>query len=136
MQMQCGLVVGQPLVVVVDDDQALRNSLKFSFEVEGFEVLLYADAEQLLGDDELPDQGCLVIDFNLPGLNGLTLLARLRERGVTMPAIVMTSHPSTILRERVRAAGARMVEKPLLNNSLHDVVRAELDPPPGPPGSA
>jgi FixJ family two-component response regulator len=67
---------------------------------------------------ELPGCGCLLVDYNMPGTNCLDLLAALRCRGWQLPAILMTSHPPEALRERVTAADAVLVEKPLLGNAL------------------
>jgi two-component system, LuxR family, response regulator FixJ len=110
------------LVVVVDDDIAVRNSLKFSLEIDGYAVQAYAGASEPLDKADLAGRGCLVIDYNLPGTDGLTVLARLRARGVLMPAILITSHPSPGLRARAAAAGVPIVEKPLLGNALLDAV--------------
>ena len=110
------------LVVVIDDDVAVRNSLAFALEIEGYAVRAYAEAGNLLEETDLPRRGCLIIDYNLPGMNGLAALDKLRQRGMLMPAILITSHPSPALRARAAAAGIRIIEKPLLGNTLLDAV--------------
>ena len=80
------------VVIVVDDDTAVRNSLKFSLEIEGFAVLAYRCAADLLDSSDPPDCGCFVVDQNLPGITGLDLIAKLRERRIQAPAILITSH--------------------------------------------
>jgi FixJ family two-component response regulator len=114
------------VVIVIDDDLAVRNSLEFSLEVEGFTVRSYATGAELLSAGDLALCRCLVVDQNMPGMNGLDLIARLRAQQLAAPAILITSHPSLSLRERARAAGVPIVEKPLLGNALidkiHDVV--------------
>ena len=117
----------KPTIIVVDDDVAVRNSLKFSLELEGFAVRTYADAVDLLKETALPLSGCLVIDYHLPALDGLEVLRQLRERQVRLPAIVITSYPSRTLREHAAAAGASIVEKPLFNHTLTDNIRAALE---------
>jgi two-component system, LuxR family, response regulator FixJ len=117
----------KPTILVVDDDAAVRQSIKFSLELEGFSVRTYADAAELLNETTLPPFGCLVIDYNLPALNGLEVLRQLRNRQVRLPAIVITSHPSRMVRERAAAAGASIVEKPLFNHALSDNIRAALE---------
>src|SRR5271166_4756152 len=75
-------VGAKPVILVVDDDFAVRSSLKFALEVEGFEVLAYSSAHELLNDDSLPTASCLVTDYHMPGMNGLELVAQLRDRRV------------------------------------------------------
>jgi len=118
------LAVIDPLVIVVDDDQAVRNSLTFSLEVEGFAVRSYAGGHDLLEDGrDVPRGGCLVIDQRMPGMTGLDLISKLRTRAVAAPAILVTSHPTAAVRQRAAKAGVRIVEKPLLGNALIDVIR-------------
>jgi FixJ family two-component response regulator len=117
----------RPAVVgVVDDDPAVRNSLKFSLEIEGFTVGTFADANELLQDRDLSRFNCLVVDHYLPGLNGLDLVARLRERQVSVPVVLITTHPSGALLARAGKAHVPIVEKPLLGNALIDRIRAAV----------
>ena len=67
-----------------------------------------ATAERVCVRD-LPGHGCLVLDYNLPDMNGLALLQILRQRGTTMPAILITTHPSRALCARASAMGIRIV---------------------------
>jgi two-component system, LuxR family, response regulator FixJ len=115
------------VVLVIDDDPAVRSSLKFSLEVEGFTVRVYSGAHELLSDDaDLPAKSCLLIDYYMPTMNGLELLARLRDRGVSIPAVVITGHSNRRLRERIAAAGVPLIEKPFLGNILTDRIREAL----------
>jgi two-component system, LuxR family, response regulator FixJ len=123
MKKQGELSVAGPQVIVVDDDLAVRNSLKFSLEVEGFAVRVYPGGTELLNDTELPRGGCLVIDQNMPGMNGLDLVGQLRARDVAVPAILITSYPTAALRERAAKAGVTIVEKPFLETALIDRIR-------------
>ncbi|HLH96398.1 MAG TPA: response regulator [Xanthobacteraceae bacterium] len=124
------LAVAPPLIIVADDDAAVRSSLKFSLEAEGFSVRIYAGCAELLNDSEVKRAGCLVIDQNMPGMNGLDLLAELRERAIAAPAILITSYASAVLRERAAKAGVAIVEKPLLGTSLLDRIRDLSSPLP------
>jgi two-component system, LuxR family, response regulator FixJ len=112
-----------PQVIVVDDDLAVRNSLKFSLEIEGFPVRVYADGVELLNDTEVPRGGCLLVDQNMSGMKGLDLIAQLRARDIAVPAILMTSYPTVALRERAARAGVAIVEKPFLGTALIDRIR-------------
>lgn len=111
--------------MVVDDDPAIRNSLAFSLQTEGIVVLTYASGVDLL-QAPMGAAGCLVIDYKLPGMNGLDLLAELRRRHVAAPAILITTHPSTAVRERAAASGTVLVEKPLLGDALFQAIRSAL----------
>jgi two-component system response regulator FixJ len=118
---------GKHIMLVVDDDAAVRSSLKFILEVEGFRVRVYASAEELLNEESLPNPGCLVVDYHMPGMNGLELVARLRDRQVLIPAILITPAPSQNLCNRAAAAGISIVEKPLLGSRLLDSIREAFD---------
>jgi FixJ family two-component response regulator len=107
-----------PVIIVVDDDGAVRNSLKFSLEMEGYTVRTYSDGAELLNGPGLPPQACLVMDYNLPGMNGLEAIARLRERHEDLPAILITTHPSANLVQHACEAHVPIVEKPLLEDLL------------------
>lgn len=115
--------MGKPIVVIVDDDAAVCSSLKFSLELEGFSVRTFASANDLLEAAELPAANCYVLDQKLPGMSGLDLLRRLRERSVSAPAILITSHPSEAVRRLAMLAGAPIIEKPLLGNALSEGIR-------------
>jgi two-component system response regulator FixJ len=115
-----------PVVVIVDDDAAVTASLRFALETEGLSVKDYQSAASLLAEADPRDTGCLVIDYLLPGTNGLELLRALRKMGVLAPAIIITTNPGSVLRRRVEAEGAEIVEKPLLGNALVEAIRASL----------
>jgi FixJ family two-component response regulator len=123
MKKQEGSPPLRPVVIVVDDDLAVRNSLKFSLEIEGFTVQGYATASELLSAGDLTSCSCLVVDQKMPGLSGLDLIAKLRDRHIAAPAILITSHPSQSLRLIAEKAQVPIVEKPLLGNALLDRIR-------------
>jgi FixJ family two-component response regulator len=120
--------IAPPTVVIVEDDTAVLNSLRFAFEIEGFAVQTFQSAEAALGSD-LPRQGCMILDYRLPMMNGLELVARLRERGFSQPVILITSDPGPRVRQEAAARGVGIVEKPLLGSSLIDLVRSAIDRP-------
>jgi len=115
------------VILVVDDDVAVRNSLKFMMEVEGFEVHAFSSAHELLNQESLPADGCLVTDYHMPEMTGLELVAKLRERRISIPAILITAHPNQFLRDRAAAAGTLIVEKPLLGDRLLDAICETFD---------
>jgi two-component system response regulator FixJ len=114
-------------VLVVDDDAAVRNSLKFALELEGLNVRLYGSGDELLTEEDLPASGCLVIDYYMPAMNGVELVSRLRRRHVDLPAILITAKLTQDLRRRATRAGFKQVlEKPLEDGSLVDSIRGAL----------
>ena len=115
-----------PTVLLVEDDPAVVNALTFSLELEGFDVCAFSDGESLLASTPLPTRGCLVLDYNLPGMDGLDLLQRLRAARVDLPAILITTNPRRALRAQAALAGVQIIEKPLLTDALRDSVRNAL----------
>ena len=112
-----------PVIAVVDDDPAVCNSLKFSLEIEGFAVRVYRSGTELLSAGNIGDFDCFVVDQRMPAMSGMELIARLRERKVLTPAILIISHPNTALSARAAIAEVPIVEKPLLTNALVDKIR-------------
>jgi FixJ family two-component response regulator len=120
---QAHLPVQTPTVIVVDDDPAVCNSLKFSLELEGFTVRTYRSGTQLLDSGEIRDCDCFVVDQRMPGLTGIDLIAKLRQHDVFTPAILILTHPNAALTARAKLAQIDIVEKPLLGNALVDRIR-------------
>ena len=120
-------------VLIVDDDAAVRHSLKFALELEGLDVRLYQDGAELLREAALPRMGCLVVDYWMPGMDGLELLGQLRDRAVDLPAILITARPTDDLHRRATHAGCRgVIEKPFEDGSLLDGIRDALGSVQGP----
>jgi two-component system, LuxR family, response regulator FixJ len=115
------------VVIVLDDDLAVRNSLKFSLEIEGFSVRSYATGAELLSGGDPTSGGCLVVDQHMPGMSGLDLIELLRSRHFSAPAILITSDPSPSVRDRAGKASVPIVEKPLLGNALLRKIRDVAD---------
>jgi two-component system response regulator FixJ len=111
------------VVIIVDDDLAVRSSLKFALEVEGFTVYGFASGEEVLNAMGISLCDCLVVDQKMPGMSGLDLIAKLRDRHDATPAILITSNPSLALREQAKKADVPIVEKPLLGNGLLEKIR-------------
>ena len=116
-------IVPLPVIAVVDDDRAVCNSLKFSLELEGFAVRAYHSAAEFLDADNFRDCSCLIIDQRMPGMNGMELIAELRGRKVSIPAILIISQPNKVLSARAAEAHVPIIEKPLLSNALVEKIR-------------
>src|SRR5512132_1798160 len=131
MMHQNGLSSSGLFVVVIGDALAVRNSLKFWLELEGLTVRSYASGAELLAAGELTRCDCLVIDEKVPASSGLHLIAQLRDRNFSAPAILVTSQPSLSLRDQAEKAGVPIVEKPLLGDGLLDTIREAIGSRPG-----
>jgi two-component system, LuxR family, response regulator FixJ len=105
-------------IMLVDDDPAVRAALVFSLELHGFDVEACANGEEAIERANWRSAACLVIEQRLAEGNGLALLSRLRRRGLLAPAVILTTNPTRRLRRQVSQAGAALVEKPLLTDTL------------------
>ncbi len=115
-------------VHVIDDDEAVRDSLAFLFESAGLSVRSYDSAESFLDVAERLRAGCVLTDVRMPGMDGLTLQRRLREQGVHLPVIVMTGHGDVpIAVQALKAGAADFIEKPFDDEALLAAVRTALD---------
>ncbi len=114
-------------VVIVDDDDSTRHSLRFLFECEGIAVLDYSSGEQLLVEDWPPDVGCMILDINMPGMSGIEILEELRKARSPLPVIIVTGQPSAAHRDKALAAGAiAFLEKPVNDGRLIELVSQAL----------
>lgn len=118
-------------ILLVDDDSAVRSSIAFALEADGFRVLSFATGEDLLAGLPVEPSQCLILDYRLPGMDGLALLRALRARDCRAPAILITSNPAPGLRLRVEQASGCILEKPLLSGSLAAAIRHLLLAPRG-----
>jgi FixJ family two-component response regulator len=115
--------IAKQVILVVDDDEAVRNSLRSMIRSEGFEVRAFSNGRDLLNEASLPAIGCLVVDYHMPAMNGLELISALRGRGVSIPAILITGNPTKDVRDRAAAIAVLVVEKPCQGSYLLDCVR-------------
>jgi two-component system, LuxR family, response regulator FixJ len=116
------------LVAVVDDDDAVRDSLRFLLEIAGYTVAAYASAAQFLQEAPLPALACLVVDQHMPDVTGLQLVARLRGNGVGLPVALITGSPSADLLRLARELSVTTVlEKPLDDDQLLEFIATADD---------
>jgi FixJ family two-component response regulator len=105
------------VIYVVEDDDAVRDSICVLLDSYGIAARPYASAAALLTDLP-PEHGCLLVDVDLPGMNGLELLRQLRGQGIAIPAIVMTGAMTSRIQLAAERAGATPLSKPFLPGEL------------------
>lgn len=116
------------LVHVVDDDIAVRQSLAFLFATVGISARLHESAQAFLEAAPSEAFGCIVTDIRMPGMDGLELQRRLKQRGNTMPVIVITGHGDVPLAVTAMKEGAvDFIEKPFDDSTMINAVRSALD---------
>jgi two-component system response regulator FixJ len=103
----------KPIIHVVDDDMAFRQSLEALLEAVGFKTATYASGRAILDVVSQLTEGCILLDIQMPGMDGLELQSRLRELGIRLPVIVMTGQGDVPTAVRAMKAGAvDFIEKP------------------------
>ncbi len=115
------------VIHVVEDDQPMRDSLTVLLEEAGYDVHPYATAEELLTLGANIEPGCVVSDVRLPGMDGLTLLRRLRAGGSALPLILITGHGDISMAVTAMKAGAKdFLEKPFEADALLASIESAL----------
>lgn len=112
---------------MVDDDRAVRDSLKFALELEGLAVTTCASGVELLLAGDAGQADCLVLDYKMPDMDGLALMDELVRNRVAAPVILITAPVSDALRQKARRAGVfSVLEKPLNDGILLENVRRAI----------
>ncbi len=118
----------EPIIYVIDDDDAVRQSLEFLLKTAGMTVRGFEHAKAFL--DLLPQvqQGCVITDVRMPGMSGIDLLSRLKDTNPELPVIVITGHGDISLAVEAMKIGAiDFLEKPFDDDQLIAAVRAALN---------
>ncbi|MDA0921633.1 MAG: response regulator [Planctomycetota bacterium] len=120
----------QPRIAIIDDDEHVRFSVGVLFEVSGFDVESFESAEEFLGHRDFCRFACLIIDFRLPGLNGLEFLRVLRDQNVLAPAVISSGFISESDEADFIAKGAikvlhKPVEAKFLVSTINDIIARE-----------
>jgi two-component system response regulator FixJ len=118
----------KPVVHVIDDDEALRESLSFLLGTAHFEVRVYDSAVGFLEGLGQAAPGCIITDVRMPGMSGLDLLRQLAALGATFAVIVITGHGDVPLAvEAMKLGAVDFLEKPFDDNALIAAVRSALN---------
>jgi two-component system response regulator FixJ len=100
-------------VHLVDDDEAIRRSVGFMLKTSGYHVRTYESGAELLKAAPNLEPGCVLLDIRMPGMDGLEVQAALKDKGVTLPVIIMTGHGDVSLAVHAMKAGSvDFIEKP------------------------
>jgi len=114
-------------VFVVDDDQAMRNSLKWLIESVGVQVESFSSADDFLAQYHPGRAGCLVLDVRMPGMSGLDLQEYLLQKNIRIPVVIITGHGDVPMAVRAMKGGAvDFIEKPFNDEVLLDAIRRAI----------
>ena len=117
----------EPRVYIVDDDEAMRDSLKWLLESRGLKVELYPSGEAFLGAFSNDFCGCLVLDVRMPGMSGMDLHARLQARASALPVIFITGHGDVPMAvSALKKGAADFIEKPFNDQDMLRLIESCL----------
>ena len=116
------------LIAIIDDDEAMQDSLRDLMEAAGLVARCFGSAEEFRESDLHTGAACLIVDIRMPKMSGLQLQARLKEEECNIPIIFITAHGDATMRIRAMREGAvEFLAKPFDHHLLLKRVRAALD---------
>jgi two-component system, LuxR family, response regulator FixJ len=117
-----------PTVIVVDDDDAVRTSLRLLLKSVGLPVETHGSAQEFLAAFDADQPGCLVLDIRMPGMSGLELQAKLAEEHAIVPIVFITGHGDVPMAVEAMQHGAvDFIQKPFRDQDLIDRINQALD---------
>lgn len=117
----------QETVFIVDDDEAVRDSLQWLIEPEGYKVLCYDDPERFLSALQWPQVSVLLLDVRMPKLSGLEVQNTLIEKGINMPIIFITGHGDVSMAvETMKRGAVDFLEKPFDESRIKDLISQHM----------
>jgi two-component system response regulator FixJ len=117
----------QATVYVVDDDHGVRHAISTFLEMIGFLVCPFPSGAEFLRNGRPGDNSCLVIDMNMPGLNGLDVIEQLRREGNSVPAILITGNVNDRITSATHQAGGLLLRKPFRPEELVEGIKQAID---------
>jgi len=116
------------IVYVIDDDEVVRDTLGMLLRAEGFETESFATGPDFLASVNAATRGCVVTDVKLPGMSGIDLVVSLRERGLSLPIIVITAHADLALAvEAMKKGASDFIQKPCSAVALLGAIRGACE---------
>jgi len=129
--------VASNLISIIDDDESVRRTTTRLIESFGFRAAAFESAENFLGAGDVNDTSCLIVDVQMPGMNGLQLQSQLAAAGCSIPIIFITAHDDKESRRRAMQAGAiAFLGKPFNDEQLLQGIRLALHEFGDKPGAA
>jgi FixJ family two-component response regulator len=120
------------LISVVDDDESIRRTTTLLIESFGFRAAAFESADIFLRSDQFRDTACLIVDVQMPGMNGLQLQSHLAVKGCGIPIIFITAYDNKESRRRaIQAGAAAFLNKPFSDEQLLQTLRSALRPDKG-----
>ena len=120
-------MASEPVVHIIDDDEAARHSLEFLLDCAGKKARSYASAIEFLDGVPSMERGCIVTDVRMPEINGVELVGRLRTMGVPDPVIIITGHADVPMAIQAMKQGiSDFIEKPFSDDVILDAINAAL----------
>jgi two-component system, LuxR family, response regulator FixJ len=123
------------VIHVIDDDAAMRDSLAFLLDVNGFQPEVFESSNAFLAKAASSAPACVVSDIRMPGMSGIELVRRLKNDGIPCPVILITGHGDVALAvEAMKAGAVDFIEKPFDDAVLLDAIRSALEARPADQG--
>lgn len=123
-------MTGERLIHLIDDDDAVRDSLAFLLRTSGFRVTTYESGLRFLQEAADLNEGCIITDVRMPGVTGLELTERLKQRGTRIPVIVVTGHADVHLAiQALKVGAADFIEKPFEEEEILQAIELALEGP-------
>lgn len=114
-------------VYVVDDDAAIRDALSLLISLHGLRAAVFASGEAFMSALDTRLRGCVLTDLKMPGLSGLELQSALKERGITLPVVVLTAHADVATtRTALKSGAVDFLEKPVDETHLIEVLNSAI----------
>jgi two-component system response regulator FixJ len=130
------MICTQPLIAVVDDDKGMRTATGRLLRAAHFDAETFPSAAEFLESLKTHQPACVLLDLDMPQLDGFAVLSRLAQAGIRLPVIIVTASDSDASRARALAGGASAyLLKPVDGQTLLDAIAAAISQPPAPTGS-
>ena len=114
------------LISIVDDDESVRRTTKRLLESFGYRAAVFESAETFLKSGQLNETSCLVVDVQMPGMNGLQLQSHLADAGYSIPIIFITAYGDNSRRRALQAGAVAFLDKPFNDEQLLKSIRSAL----------